>query len=617
LAQDAELRQPQPFDGDVINTAEAIPPLSAEEEQRVAELKAAAEESLKPEAANARRAWAAEYATKHGLSEDDAAHLAAEAVDRRSLVPEFILQFDDLGTCTVADVLADPEKYVGETLADPLEGPAYGWCKAKVFRRADRLLMINSYAHGDTKYELLGQGVGLTDFYAYMEKHNYIYSPLGQPWPAASVNARIPPVPLVDAKGQPILDDKGDQKLLPAAAWLDRYRPVEQITWAPGLPMVIENRLISEGGWIGRNAARCFNLYKPPTIKLGDGGAVDMWYEHLSRLYPEDFEHIVMWMAHRVQHPGEKVNHALVLGGAQGIGKDSLLEPLKYAVGPWNFSEVSPKQAMGRFNGFLKSVVLRVNEARDLGEFDRYAFYDHMKAYTAAPPDVLRVDEKNLREHSILNCCGVIITTNHKTHGIYLPKDDRRHYVAWSECTKEDFDKDYWSRFWRWYREGGINNVAAHLNQIDIDDFDPKALPPKTDAFWAIVDAGDAPEDAEIADAIDTMAELGLPTNALTLDDISRITKSDDFREWLGDRKNRRIIPHRMEACGYVPARNDDAKDGKWVINGKRRVIYVKKTLSRQEQQAAARRRAAWSEDDEMSAGSSSRKVGGFRYRGN
>ena len=57
----------------------------------------------------------------------------------------------------------------------------------------------------------------------------------------------------------------------------------------------------------------------------------------------------------------------------------------------------------------------------------------------AAPPDVLRVDEKNLREHSVFNVCGVVMTTNHKTDGIYLPADDRRHFVAWSEKTKDDF----------------------------------------------------------------------------------------------------------------------------------------------------------------------------------
>ena len=83
---------------------------------------------------------------------------------------------------------------------------------------------------------------------------------------------------------------------------------------------------------------------------------------------------------------------------------------------------------LGRFNGFVKSVILRISEARDLGDSNRFAFYDHMKTFTAAPPDVLRCDEKNLREYSILNCCGVIITTNHKADGIFLPADDRRHY---------------------------------------------------------------------------------------------------------------------------------------------------------------------------------------------
>ena len=153
---------------------------------------------------------------------------------------------------------------------------------------------------------------------------------------------------------------------------------------------------------------------------------------------PDEAEHIIDWLAHRVQRPHEKINHALVLGGEQGIGKDTMLEPVKHAIGPWNFQEASPRQVLGRFNGFLKAVILRISEARDLGEFDRFKFYDHMKAYTAAPPDTLRVDEKHLREYAILNVCGVIITTNHKTDGIYLPADDRRHYVAWSDRTKDD-----------------------------------------------------------------------------------------------------------------------------------------------------------------------------------
>jgi hypothetical protein len=403
------------------------------------------------------------------------------------------------------------------------------------------------------------EGVSLQDFWAFMPTHSYIYAPTYQMWPAASVNARVP---------QPT-------KNVSASAWLDQHRPVEQMTWAPGSPMLIVNRLISDGGWIERNGVTCFNLYRPPIIKPGNATKARPWLDHVRKIFGDDSDHILKWLAHRVQRPADKINHALVLGGAQGIGKDTLLEPVKRAIGPWNFSEVTPQHMLGRFNGFLKSVIVRVSEARDLGDVDRFQFYDHMKAYTAAPPDVLRVDEKNLREYTVPNCAGIIITTNHKTDGIYLPADDRRHFVAWSDYTKEQFTPDYWTTLWAWYQQGGDRHVAAYLRNLDLASFNAKAPPPKTQAFWEIVDASRAPEDAEMADVIDS---LGSPAT-LTLAKIADRAQGG-FAGWLRDRKHFRRIPHRLEACGYVAVRNDTAKDGLWKIDGKRQVIYAKAELS-------------------------------------
>src|SRR5256885_5563179 len=42
----------------------------------------------------------------------------------------------------------------------------------------------------------------------------------------------------------------------------------------------------------------------------------------------------------------------------------------------------------------------------------------------------------------------------------------------------------------------------------------------------------------------------------------------------LRERRNRRQIPHRLEAVGYVPVRNPDAKDGLWKVGGRRMVVY-------------------------------------------
>jgi hypothetical protein len=430
----------------------------------------------------------------------------------------------------------------------------------------------------------VSEGVSLDDFNAYMPMHSYIFTPAREMWPAASVNARISPVSLFDRNRQPALDKDGKQKTMPANMWLDKNKSVEQMTWAPGKPMLIMGKLIADGGWIDREGVSCFNLYRPPVEGPGDPKLAGPWIDHINRVYPDDAGHIINWLAQRVERPHEKINHALVLGGLQGVGKDTLLEPVKAAIGAWNFAEVSPKQMLGRFNGYLKSVILRVSEARDLGDVDRFQFYDHLKAYTAAPPDVLRVDEKNLREHAILNCTGVIITTNHKTDGIYLPADDRRHYVAWSDLSKEDFDDGYWNALWNWYAREGSGHVAAFLRDLDISEFDPKAPPPKTQAFWDIADANRAPEDAELSDVIDG---LGNP-DAFTLTALKSKAAGTPIYDWLDDRKNRRAIPHRLEACEYVPVRNDAANDGLWKINERRQAIYARQKLSIRDRLAAA-----------------------------
>ena len=428
------------------------------------------------------------------------------------------------------------------------------------------------------------EGVNLTDFYAYMPAGKYMFAPSRELWPATSVNSRVPPQKLLDKRGQPVKRE-GEFVYMAASAWLAKERAVEQMTWAPGEPMIVQDRLVSEGGWIKRPGCSCFNLYRPPIVTKGDASRAERWVDHVFRVYPNDANHIIAWLAQRVQKPQEKINHALVLGGNQGIGKDTFLEPAKYAVGAWNCSEVSPQQITARFNGFLKSVIMRVSEARDLGDVDRYGFYEHMKTYTAAPPDVLRVDEKNMREHSIFNVVGVIITTNHKTDGIYLPADDRRHYVAWSDLTKEDFSEEYWKGLWEWYDAGGRADVAEYLRTLDIRGFNPKAPPPKTLAWHDIVNSNRAPEDAELADALDG---IGCP-DAVTISEISGSHScSTSFSDYLRDRRNSRKVPHRLEGAGYVAVHNEGPKDGLWKVYGKRQVVYASKDLSVRERIAAA-----------------------------
>lgn len=410
-------------------------------------------------------------------------------------------------------------------------------------------------------------GIALDELYAHIPSGRFIWVPSRELWGAQSINQLIPSRCIPGG--------------LKAATWLIRNQHVEQMTWQPGWPQIIEDRIMTEDGWISHYGASVFNLYLPPRIPTGNAEGAGRWLELLEKLYPEEANELLDWMAHRVQQPEQKVNHAIVLGGAQGIGKDTLLHPLKHAVGTWNFTEVSPKQLLGRFNGFVKSVVLRVSEARDLGEVGRFDFYDHTKILIAAPPDTIRVDEKNLREYSVPNLCGVCITTNHRD-GLYLPVEDRRHFVGWSKAHRDDFDADYWQKLWQWYEAEGLNDIATFLATRDISKFDPKAPPRQTPAFKAMVGTGLTPEDSEMVDALEA---LGWP-DAVTFDHVATVA-SGELGLWLGDSRKSWKVRKRMESAGYEAVANPDTTDGRFKVGGKKFTVFCKARVAWVKQIAA------------------------------
>jgi hypothetical protein len=426
----------------------------------------------------------------------------------------------------------------------------------------------------------------LLQFVAFYPDHSYIAIPTGATCSVEGVNAKLPRV------GTGMLDAKGKEITIPANQWLDQNRRVDDRAWAPGHPVpIIKDRILRDGGWIDEPGWHTFNSYRPgPKLVGGDPAKAGRWLDHIERIYgPEQARHITQFLAYCLQHPEDKINHALVLCGTPGIGKDWTLEPAISAVGTWNVGDIVPKAITEPTNAYLKSVILRISEAHDRGDMSSFQLYEALKVYCAAPPHTLRVNEKYIRPYSILNVCKVVITTNHRINGLYIPPDDRRMYVAGSEAHKEDFEAGYWDCMWHWYREGGgIAHVAGWLGQpARLEGFDPKAPPPRTEAWQAMVDAARTPEDSEMADAIERMGSC----DALTVSLLAGNSQADEgFRLWLNDRKNRRAIPHRLEACGYIAQRNPDQNDGRWWLAGKNHVVYVKTALSPRERLDAVRR---------------------------
>ncbi len=84
----------------------------------------------------------------------------------------------------------------------------------------------------------------------------------------------------------------------------------------------------------------------------------------------------------------------------------------------------------------------------------------------------------------------------------------------------------------------------------------------------------------------DALDRLGNPA-VVTLEDLTGPGQTA-LGDFLKDRKNARLVPHRMETAGYVPVRNPYAKSGLWQLNGRRQVVYGRRDLSPGERLAAA-----------------------------
>src|SRR5262245_26553908 len=101
------------------------------EQSRLKEVRARAAQELAPHCAKVRQAFivqqASQVAARIGSTLEEATHVAARQC-AGVLLPDVQLFFDDpeLAGLTVGNVLADPARFEGATMADPVEGVEYG-----------------------------------------------------------------------------------------------------------------------------------------------------------------------------------------------------------------------------------------------------------------------------------------------------------------------------------------------------------------------------------------------------------------------------------------------------------------------------------------------------------
>ena len=261
---------------------------------------------------------------------------------------------------------------------------------------------------------------------------------------------------------------------------------VTGITYAPG-----ESVLVAREGLVYANRWVDYRPDMSGSDQIGDRD-ISIWLNHCRELVPEtrELEHIFNVMAFKVQHPNVKINHAVLHGGDEGCGKDSMWAPLLWAVGgehQHNRSIMESKGIDSQWGYSLEAEILILNELKEPEARERRAMANRLKPIIAAPPETLMINRKGLHPYEMLNRLQVLAFTNDMLP-ISIPTQDRRWFCVWSHAPR--MDEDDAKALWRWYKNGGYEKIAAWLWQRDVSAFNPAAAPPVTEWKLNMVEHG-------------------------------------------------------------------------------------------------------------------------------
>ena len=276
-------------------------------------------------------------------------------------------------------------------------------------------------------------------------------------------------------------------------------RVLEGVTYAAG-----DSVLVTQDGDVYGNRW----IDARPDLSGVAPGDIDVWLAHAERLIPDqqEREHVFNVMAYKLQNPKVKINHAVLHGGDEGCGKDSLWAPFLWSVcGPSmrNRGLVDGKSINSRWGYALESEVMILNELKEPEASERRALANSLKPIIAAPPDTLTIERKGLHPYDMVNRVFVLAFTNHQV-SITLETQDRRWFCVWSDAPK--MTEDEGKALWKWYEAGGMARVARWLQERDVAAFSPKATPMTTEFKLRLIDKSRTMAESYIVEQIEKLS---------------------------------------------------------------------------------------------------------------
>ncbi|HEV2548048.1 MAG TPA: primase-helicase family protein [Stellaceae bacterium] len=311
---------------------------------------------------------------------------------------------------------------------------------------------------------------------------------------------------------------------------------IERLDFMPGQPEVTRE---ADGSIV-------INLWRAPSWQvLADAESPTLFLDHLAYLFDNDdaaINHTLNWMAHLVQQPASRIDHALLITSeAKGVGKSTVGQIVRRLVGERNARTAQTKDLKSQFDGWLAGkLFVQVDEVYESGNWE---LANKLKSLITEP--MVSVNLKYGPQIEIKNYARLMMFSNH-TAPLNLEDGDRRYFVFNSPAQPRS--DDYYGRLHSFINsDDGMNAIYSFLMSRDLSGFNPHRRPPMTAAKKEIVEVSGNPLSTYIAECLASGHLFDELKREFTYDALERLLQKEGYG---AHAKNQRELGQALEKAG-------------------------------------------------------------------
>lgn len=276
----------------------------------------------------------------------------------------------------------------------------------------------------------------------------------------------------------------------------------------------------------------------------------DAWQiceQHLKNILPEDWQEILMFMAHNVQYPGKKILWAPIIVGIQGDGKTVLAKMMAAAMGAKNTKVVGLQATRSEFNSWAEGSCLAVFEEIRAPGHSRHDFMNKLKELITN--DVIDVVAKGRDGRNVVNTQNYMALSNFKD-ALAIDEHDRRWGVFFTKFKDHKqvvstFDSKYWEMLNDYAIKGFPEVIRGWLMSVDLSGFNRNARPKATDAKASMMQSS-------LSDGAQSVLEaISLGGQGLSKEIISTKYLNEALLNIDGSKVNTSRLSRALESIGY------------------------------------------------------------------